>query len=204
MSNPGMIERPSVLKAAAAFGGLSTLAVIAPAVSGAAQETQIPAAASPEVKLEDVTAGPNTKLTIERRGQIVLIGINRPYIKNRIDPETFEKLAEAYYQYDHDPSHIYFFFGYQKWFDYEAQGLIPFFTHGPLIFWMYPVFGMKSTSWAFRSGCLERFCCWVAFGTKSLESWVRADRCSHSSALSQSSRSCRMAGRPRREDFQRS
>jgi uncharacterized membrane protein YkgB len=30
---------------------------------------------------------------------------------------------------------IYFFFGYQKWFDYEAQGLIPFFTHGPLIFW---------------------------------------------------------------------
>ena len=38
---------------------------------------------------------------------------------------------------------IYFFFGYQKWFDYEAQGLIPFFTHGPLIFWMVPVFGIK-------------------------------------------------------------
>ena len=38
---------------------------------------------------------------------------------------------------------IYFFFGYQKWFDYEAQGLIPFFTHGPLIFWMYPVFGIN-------------------------------------------------------------
>ena len=38
------------------------------------------------------------------RGQIVLFGINRPYIQNRIDPETFEKLAEAYYQYDHDPS----------------------------------------------------------------------------------------------------
>jgi uncharacterized membrane protein YkgB len=38
---------------------------------------------------------------------------------------------------------IYLFFGYQKWFDYEAQGLIPFFTHGPLIFWMYPVFGIK-------------------------------------------------------------
>ena len=33
--------------------------------------------------------------------------------------------------------------GYQKWFDYEAQGLIPFFTHGPLIFWMYPVFGIQ-------------------------------------------------------------
>jgi len=42
---------------------------------------------------------------------------------------------------------IYFFFGYQKWFDYEAQGLIPFFTHGPLIFWMYPVFGIKGASY---------------------------------------------------------
>jgi uncharacterized membrane protein YkgB len=42
---------------------------------------------------------------------------------------------------------VYFFFGYQKWFDYEAQGLIPFFTHGPLIFWMYPVFGMKGSAY---------------------------------------------------------
>jgi len=42
---------------------------------------------------------------------------------------------------------IYFFFGYQKWFDYEVQGLIPFFTHGPLIFWMYQVFGMKGSSY---------------------------------------------------------
>ena len=42
---------------------------------------------------------------------------------------------------------IYFFFGYQKWFDYEAQGLIPFFTHGPLIVWMYPVFGIKGSTY---------------------------------------------------------
>src|SRR5580698_3860187 len=104
MGNSGMVARRSLLKVAAAFGGLSTLAVIAPAVSGAAQESETPAVASPEVKLEDVPAGPNTKLTIERRGQIVLIGINRPYVQNRIDPETFEKLAEAYYLYDHDPS----------------------------------------------------------------------------------------------------
>jgi uncharacterized membrane protein YkgB len=40
---------------------------------------------------------------------------------------------------------LYFFFGYQKWFDYEAHGLIPFFTHGPLIFWMYSVFGIKGS-----------------------------------------------------------
>jgi uncharacterized membrane protein YkgB len=42
---------------------------------------------------------------------------------------------------------IYFFFGYQKWFDYEAQDLIPFFTHGPLIFWMYSVFGVKGSTY---------------------------------------------------------
>jgi uncharacterized membrane protein YkgB len=42
---------------------------------------------------------------------------------------------------------IYFFFGYQKWFDYEAQGLIPFFTHGPLIFWMVSVFGIKGSTY---------------------------------------------------------
>jgi enoyl-CoA hydratase len=104
MWNSGMVERRSILKAAAAFGGLSTLAVIAPTVSGAAQESEISTAASPKVKLEDVPATPHTKVAVERRGQIVLIGINRPYIQNRIDPETFEKLAEAYYQYDHDPS----------------------------------------------------------------------------------------------------
>jgi uncharacterized membrane protein YkgB len=42
---------------------------------------------------------------------------------------------------------IYFFFGYQKWFPYEAKGLIPFFTNGPLISWMYPVFGVQGSSW---------------------------------------------------------
>lgn len=42
---------------------------------------------------------------------------------------------------------IYFVFGYQKWFTYEAQGLIPFFTHGPLIFWMYPVFGIRGSAY---------------------------------------------------------
>jgi uncharacterized membrane protein YkgB len=42
---------------------------------------------------------------------------------------------------------IYFMFGYQKWFDYEAQGLRPFFTHGPLILWMYPVFGVRGSAY---------------------------------------------------------
>src|SRR6478736_1913279 len=42
---------------------------------------------------------------------------------------------------------IYLFFGYQKWFDYEAQALIPYISHGPLIFWMYPVFGIRGATY---------------------------------------------------------
>jgi uncharacterized membrane protein YkgB len=42
---------------------------------------------------------------------------------------------------------IFLFFGYQKWFNYEAQALIPYISHGPLIFWMYPVFGIRGATW---------------------------------------------------------
>ncbi|CAB3756938.1 YkgB family protein [Paraburkholderia humisilvae] len=42
---------------------------------------------------------------------------------------------------------IFVFFGYQKWFNYEAQVLIPYISHGPLIFWLYPVFGIRGASW---------------------------------------------------------
>ena len=31
---------------------------------------------------------------------------------------------------------IFLFFGYQKWWEYEAQVLIPYISNGPLIFWM--------------------------------------------------------------------
>src|ERR1700754_1446890 len=41
---------------------------------------------------------------------------------------------------------IFAFFGYQKWFDYEAQILIPYISNGPLISWMYPVFGIRGAS----------------------------------------------------------
>jgi uncharacterized membrane protein YkgB len=42
---------------------------------------------------------------------------------------------------------IFFFFGYQKWFQYEAQALIPYISHGPLIFWMYPAFGIRGATY---------------------------------------------------------
>jgi uncharacterized membrane protein YkgB len=42
---------------------------------------------------------------------------------------------------------IFFAFGYQKWFLYEAQVLVPYISNGPLIAWMYPVFGIRGASW---------------------------------------------------------
>ena len=42
---------------------------------------------------------------------------------------------------------LFLFFGYQKWFDYEAQALISYISNGPLLFWMYPVFGIRGASW---------------------------------------------------------
>jgi uncharacterized membrane protein YkgB len=42
---------------------------------------------------------------------------------------------------------IFLFFGYQKWFEYEAKVLIPYISNGPLIFWLYPAFGLRGASW---------------------------------------------------------
>src|SRR2546430_3098726 len=42
---------------------------------------------------------------------------------------------------------LFLFFGYQKWFEYEVQVLIPYISNGPLIFWMYPLFGIRGASW---------------------------------------------------------
>src|SRR6516164_8217180 len=42
---------------------------------------------------------------------------------------------------------IFLLFGYQKWFEYEAQTLIPFISNGPLTSWMYPVLGLHGASY---------------------------------------------------------
>jgi uncharacterized membrane protein YkgB len=51
---------------------------------------------------------------------------------------------------------IFLFFGYQKWFEYEAQVLIPYISNGPLIFWCTQpsAFVGPVGSWEFRNGCL--------------------------------------------------
>ena len=45
----------------------------------------------------------------------------------------------------------FLFFGYQKWWNYEARALIPYISNGPLIFWMYPVFGIRGSHLLSRS-----------------------------------------------------
>ncbi len=106
MSAVQFLARRSVLKLAAALGGFIGLRGMVSAA--AAQESQETAAALPkapvQTKMEDIPFGLGAKITVERRDMIVLIGINRPYSHNRLDPEAFRSLAKAYYDYNHDPS----------------------------------------------------------------------------------------------------
>lgn len=43
---------------------------------------------------------------------------------------------------------IFAVFGYAKWFDYEAQGLVPLIGNSPLLAWMHDVFGIRGASYA--------------------------------------------------------
>jgi len=95
---------------------------------------------------------------------------------------------------------IYFFFGYQKWFDYEVKELMPFCTHGPLIFWMYAVFGMKGSflgvsEWLFGALLL------AGFWNKKLGVLGLSDRSRSFYAPSRSFLLCPMAGTNRLAAF---
>jgi enoyl-CoA hydratase len=70
-----------------------------PLLEAAAAESQ-----ASNTHLAEVSVASGATLTVERRGQLALFGINRPQIQNRLDPTTFRALATAYYDYDHDPS----------------------------------------------------------------------------------------------------
>jgi Enoyl-CoA hydratase/isomerase len=89
---------------AAALGGLAGLSALNTTVARADESNPGAGSSSQEITMSDIPLSPNAKITVERRGAIVLIGINRSYIQNRIDPEAFDELAKAYYDYDHDPS----------------------------------------------------------------------------------------------------
>ena len=81
---------------------LAGAAVTAAAVVTRAQ-TQTPATPS-EIRLGDIAFAPANTITVERRDDIVLVGLNRPFIQNRLDPQTRGQLGHIFFQYQHDPS----------------------------------------------------------------------------------------------------
>ena len=92
-TSPKAIGRRELIKAAA----LLTVAATARA------QSQAPPADA-ETTLADVPLGASVTVTVERRGDIVLVGFNRPFIQNRLDPATRARLGAIVYQYEHDAS----------------------------------------------------------------------------------------------------
>ena len=82
---------------------LLTGAALTAVAAAARAQSQTPAA-PPATRLADAPLSPQTTITVERRDQFALIGLNRPFIQNRLDPPTRVRLAETFYQYEHDPS----------------------------------------------------------------------------------------------------
>jgi enoyl-CoA hydratase len=103
MKDKETTDRRSVLKGAMLLASLLAPSAFA-TVSGADLGTFDDNSTTISTTLTEVTFGTGATLTIERRGAIALLGINRPANQNRVDPETFTALARAYYDYDNDPS----------------------------------------------------------------------------------------------------
>lgn len=108
---------------------LTGAAVAAAAVVVRAQDQST--AAAPVTNLTDVPLSASTTITVERRGDVVLVGLNRPSIQNRVDPPTRARLAQVFYQYEHDPSlRALVLFGHGEQFsrgidvDASQQGII--------------------------------------------------------------------------------
>lgn len=64
---------------------------------------------------------------------------------------------------------VFFIFSCQKWFAYEANALVPFISHGPLIFWLYPAFGVRGAAFFLGSAeCLIGFVMLLGFWNRKL------------------------------------
>lgn len=94
-------------------GAVATAAAAAARVAQAQNQTATavpasspaaPTAAPVETTLVNVPLADGVTLTIERREQFALVGINRPAIFNRLDPPTRLQLGQALYAYEHDPT----------------------------------------------------------------------------------------------------
>ncbi|VVE48602.1 enoyl-CoA hydratase [Pandoraea capi] len=105
------LTRRTLMKATATIAGIvpvmtaATTALGAEQTPPAAQAAPLSGGPAPQpTTLAEVPLSADVTLTVERRGQIALLGLNRPALQNRIDPDTFRALARALYDFDHDPS----------------------------------------------------------------------------------------------------
>ena len=105
---------------------------------------------------------------------------------------------------------IFVLFGYQKWFEYEAETLNPFTSNGPLIFWLYPVFGVRGASWFLGASewlfaALLFWGFWEQESGGSWRSWLPfcndRDRHHHSIHAGRLGRGCRFPGDERQCGF---
>jgi enoyl-CoA hydratase len=92
-TSPKVLGRRALIKGAAMLTVAATARV----------QSQAPPS-EPVTRLADAPLGSSVTITVERRGDIALVGLNRPFIQNRLDPPTRTRLAETFYQYEHDPS----------------------------------------------------------------------------------------------------
>lgn len=111
MKSEVVIARRDLIKTVATIAAVVPVTTAATSALSAEQTQENPVAQSTATMqlaqvatLAEVPLGAGTKLTIERRDQVALLGLHRPTAENRIDPETFLALAKALYDYDNDPS----------------------------------------------------------------------------------------------------
>jgi enoyl-CoA hydratase/carnithine racemase len=97
MADQTVLNRRSLVVGATMLTGLG-------AISRASAQPAAPDAVPAPTHLVEVPLRDGVTLTIERRGQIALFGINRQAIQNRLDPVTFRALATAYHDFDRDPT----------------------------------------------------------------------------------------------------
>jgi len=79
----------------AGLGAATVAAGVAPTL---AQAQQPPPAASSS----PIPSGPPGKVNVDRRGEVLLIGIDRPQAQNLLDAPILLGLGKAYYQLEHD------------------------------------------------------------------------------------------------------
>jgi enoyl-CoA hydratase/carnithine racemase len=97
------MNRRQLFQAGAAIGVSAALATIPTSVRAGETAPQVPAQGA-GIRLNDTANDSNSLLSIERRGDIVLFGLNRPAQQNKIDPVLSALLSQAYFQFEHDDS----------------------------------------------------------------------------------------------------